>query len=175
MQNQLWSAAPRIVNLPFQLSFTHQNNHSNLFDFLFPKPPASMSITSLLNSEFPFRLSTCCKQRCNVIASDPHLHSTCDPGTFGEVNKCTTAAKKGSKTEFSLFSYVALFLGHHDSQLSGLTVQICTTVMFPLSCPTQLISVEKWGLQALPGHVILPPRIWLPSLLSWQKHKIKIK
>lgn len=103
MQNQLWSAAPRIVNLPFQLSFTHQNNHSNLFDFLFPKPPASMSITSLLNSEFPFRLSTCCKQRCNMIASDPHLHSTCDPGTFGEVNKCTTAAKKGSKTEFSLF------------------------------------------------------------------------
>lgn len=174
METQLWSTTQRIVKLPFQLSFTHQNNHSNHFDCLVPELPASMPMTSLLNSKFPFRLSTF-KQRCNMIASDPRLHSTCDPGTFGEVNKCTTAAKKGSETEFSLLSYVALFLGHHDSQLSGLTVQICTAVMFPLSCPTQLNSVEKWGLQALPGHVILPPRIWPPSLLLWQKHKIKIK
>lgn len=171
MQNQLRFATQRIVDLPFKLSFTHQNNHLNLFDFLFPKLPTSMSITPLLNSKFSLRLSTWCKQRCNMITSDPHLHSTCDAGTFGEVNKCTTAAKKGSKTEFSLLSYAALFLGHHDSQLSCLAVQSCTTVTFPLSRLTQL----KWDLQAFPGHVILPPQIWLPSLLLWQKHEGKIK
>lgn len=83
---------------------------------LLSKPLAFTSIIS--NSKFPLVVPKSALDVETVWAvitshlTDPHLHPTCDPGNFGEVNKCITAAKKGSKTQFSLLSHIAVFLAH---------------------------------------------------------------
>lgn len=114
----------------------------------FPKRLTFTPIISVFKWKVSFplsKVSAWCKnsEGYDKKSSDRRLLLTCDP----EVNKRTTAAKKGSKTEFSLLSSVALFLAHslYSAVMSEFAdLHNSNIYSFPsVSYFTQLISMKK--------------------------------